>query len=212
MKTISKITLGLATTALLIVGCGEANNATPANTTRVKPIINEESLGLRKTDLYSEKRETVGVKTAHTTNAAGSGIFIDRAFQDAPPMVPHSVEGMIPITFKDNQCVACHAPAVAESMGATPYPASHMTNFRPDSMAIGHTNTTSADLKDISIKKSAKLVGARFNCQLCHAPQGEGQLVENTFQPDFTTSKDGAHRSNWKGTKLMEGINTIDGI
>jgi cytochrome c-type protein NapB len=218
MKTISKITIGLATAALLIVGCGEAEKAAPANTTKVKPIINEESLGLRKTDLYAEKSETVGVKTAYDKNAAGSGKFIERAFQDAPPMIPHDVEGMLPITIKDNQCISCHAPEVAKDMAATPYPSSHMTNFRADT-AIGKNgkitksgieveNTSSDNLKNISIIKKDRLVGARFNCTLCHAPQsGEGQLVENNFEADFT-SKDGARKSAWSGTKLMEGIDT----
>ena len=221
MKTISKITLGLATAALLFVGCGDADKATPANTTKVKPIINEESLGLRKTDLYPEKTETEGVKTKYSKTAAGSGKFIKRAFQDAPPMIPHDVEGMLPITINDNQCIACHDPLVAKDMGATPYPSSHMTNFRANTSIgasgkitkNGHEveNTSSANLKNISIKKENKLVGARFNCSQCHAPQSDGQLVENNFEADFT-SKDGASRSSWNGTKLMEGINTVDGI
>lgn len=221
MKTMSKITLGLATAALLFVGCGDADKATPAKTANVKPIISEESLGLRKTDLYSENTETEGEKTNYAKNAAGSGKFIKRAFQDAPPMIPHDVEGMLPITINDNQCIACHDPAVAKDMGATPYPSSHMTNFRADTALAANgkitksgievENTSSANLKNVSIIKKDRLVGARFNCSQCHAPQSDGQLVKNNFEAEFT-SQDGDKKSAWEGTKLMEGINTVDGI
>ncbi len=205
MKTISKITIGLFTATLLFVGCNETA-ATPAAETTVKATISEESLGLRKTDLYSEKSETFGDQAKYYAGAAGAGYKIKRAFQDAPPMIPHDTEGMVPITINDNQCIACHDPMVAESMGATAYPSSHMTNFRPASYAIKGENTSS--LENISIKEEQKLVGARFNCNQCHATQsGEDLAVGNTFEADFT-STDGASKSSWAGTKLMEGIDT----
>ena len=209
MKTISKITIGLATAALLFVGCGDADKAAPAKEVKVAPTISEESLGLRKTDLYSEKSETVGSQANYHKSAAGSGHKIKRAFQDAPPMIPHDVEGMVPITINDNQCIACHDPMVAKDMGATPYPSSHMTNFRPSSSyALKGENTSDGTLDHISIVKDTKLIGARFNCTQCHAPQsGDDLAVENTFEADFT-SADGASKSSWSGTKLMEGIDT----
>ena len=123
-------------------------------------------------------------------------------------MIPHDVEGMLPITISDNQCSGCHMPEVASSMGATAIPSSHFTNFRPKSVAQSGNNTSSANLSDISIKAESKLVGARYNCSQCHAPQsGDALAVENTFEADFT-SADGASKSSWSGTKLMEGIDT----
>jgi len=216
MKTMSKITIGLVATTLLFVGCNES--ATPATNDGVGKTVTEESLGLRKTDLYSETTETFGDKARYNTAAAGTSKKIKRAFQDAPPMVPHDVEGMLPITIKDNQCIACHDPMVAADMGATPYPSSHMTNFRAATAIASDgriskngvaTDNTSADgLKNVSIKKQSTLVGARFNCSQCHAPQsGDALLVENNFEADFT-SADGATASSWNGTKLMEGIDT----
>jgi len=206
MKIISKLTIGLATAAVLFVGCG--NDATPAKSEVVKPTISEESLGLRKTTLNNEA--VAPAKTSYGKSVAGSGYKIKRAFQDAPPMIPHDTEGMLPIKIGDNQCIACHAPAVAKDMGATPYPPSHMTNFRPKSHAIGGENTSSEKLANISIKKEGKLVGARYNCSQCHAPQSDTPLaVENNFKPEYT-SKDGASKSSWNGTKLMEGINTYE--
>jgi len=205
MKTISKITIGLFTAALLFVGCNETV-ATPAAEAKVKPTISEESLGLRKTDLYSENT-TESDATRYGTSAAGSGYKISRAFQDAPPMIPHDVEGMLPITINDNQCVVCHDPMVAKDMGAIPYPSSHTTNFRPVSVAQSGANTSNANLSDVSIKDEHKLVGARFNCTLCHAPQSDSPAPKNNFEPVFT-STNGASASSWSGTKLMEGIDT----
>ena len=206
MKTISKITIGLFTATLLFVGCNDTA-ATPAAEAKVKPTITEESLGLRKTDLYSEKSETEGDATNYSKSAVGSGHKIARAFQDAPPMIPHDVEGMLPITINDNQCIACHDPMVAKDMGAVPYPSSHTTNFRPASVAQSGANTSSASLANISIKDEHKLVGARFNCTLCHAPQSDSPAPANNFEAVFT-SENGASASSWSGTKLMEGIDT----
>ena len=195
MKLVSKITLSMAVASgIFFAGCA-------SNT------ISEESLGLRKTNLYTEGAETVAEKTSYSKNSAGSGKFINRAFQDAPPMIPHDTDGMLPIKIGNNQCIGCHAPEVAKSVGATPYPPSHMINFRPKSYAVKGENTSDGTLKHISIKKTGKLVGARYNCSQCHAPQSEGQLVENTFTPDFT-STNGARKSSWSDSKLMEGIDT----
>ncbi len=206
MKTMSKITIGLIAATLLFVGCNES--ATPAGKNGVGKTVTEESLGLRKTDLYSEKSETFGDEAKYSKAAAGTSQRIKRAFQDAPPMIPHDTEGMVPITISDNQCTGCHMPEVAPSVGATAIPSSHFTNFRPASQAIHGNNTSNANLGDISIKTETKLVGARFNCTQCHASQsGDALAVENTFEADFT-SADGASKSSWSGTKLMEGIDT----
>ncbi len=220
MKTISKISIGLATAALLFVGCSDAGKATaPAGEAKVIQFQSEESLGLRKTDLYSEASDTVGHEAKYSTQAATTSTKIQRAFQDAPPMIPHDVEGMLPITIKDNQCTGCHMPEVASGMGATPIPISHLTNFRAATAiaadgrisknGVATDNTSEASMSNISIKdNNGKLVGARFNCSQCHAPQsGVDLAVGNTFEADFT-SADGASASSWSGTKLMEGIDT----
>ena len=207
MKTISKITIGLAAVALLFVGCNDASKAAPTKEVKAPKTVTEESLGLRKTDLYSETVETEGDATHYSKSVAGSGHKIARAFQDAPPMIPHDVEGMVPITINDNQCVACHDPMVAKDMGATPYPSSHMKNFRPASVAQSGANTSSASLANISIKDEHKLVGARFNCTQCHASQADAPAPKNNFEAVFTHA-DGASASSWSGTKLMEGIDT----
>ncbi len=207
MKVINKITLGLVAATLLFVGCNE--NAAPAKSEVVKPTISEDSLGLRKTSLYDEAVKPNGTK--YSDSYAGSGHKIERAFQDAPPMIPHDVTGLIPIKIGDNQCLNCHLPDVAKDMGATPIPPSHFTNFRPQSSyAIKGENTSSESLAHISIEKENHLVGARFNCTQCHAPQDTGALaVPNTFEPDYI-DPDGASKSRWNGDRMLEGLNTAE--
>ncbi len=215
MKTITKIGFGIATAVLLFTGC--TDSAMVSNTEAKKQQVSEESLGLRKVDLYSETLVTPD-KTQYSKAAPMSGKYYDRAFQDAPPMIPHDVEGMLPVTISMNQCVDCHMPEMAAAMNATPIPVSHLTDFRPMTTMQGDDlakngkvieNTSTPTREDISIKEGTKLVGARFNCTLCHAPQSEGGLVvESTFKPEFTTS-DGARKSNWVGTKLTEGLDTL---
>jgi len=219
MKVISKITLGLVTATLLFVGCNES--AAPAKAPVVKPTISEESLGLRKSTLNNEDLTPHGTK--YSDSYAGSGHKIERAFQDAPPMIPHDTEGMLPIRVQDgNQCLNCHMPDMAEAMGATPIPVSHFTDFRPVTTIAkdgqlqkdGHDikNTSSEKLMNVSIKptKDGKLYGGRFNCTQCHAPQDTGVLaVPNNFEAAYQET-DGSSNSTWEGTKLMEGINTYE--
>ncbi|WP_373072162.1 nitrate reductase cytochrome c-type subunit [Sulfurimonas sp.] len=212
MKLVTKI--GLCMTAVSVLffnGCNDTAPSAKVERTEavVKPTISEQSLGLRKVDLYSED-SVKPEETKYSKEYAGSGYKINRAFQDAPPMIPHDVEGMLPITINDNQCTSCHMPEVAPSMGATAIPESHFTDFRPKHKFDGKKFEKSIDnnKNEISIKKIGDLAGARFNCSQCHAPQSEGQLVENTFTPEYT-HKDGAEKSSWSGSKLTEGLDTL---
>ena len=218
MKVLNKIALGLAASSLLFtVGC-VANNtsdttATAKTTAKVdlSKSVSEESLGLRKTNLYVEAAETKGAETKYRKSYAGSGQKINRAFQDAPPMIPHDTEGMLPIKIGNNACTGCHMPEVAVSMNATPIPPSHFTNFRPTHNFDGKLFTKSIDnyKNEKSIKKTDKLQGARYNCSQCHAPQSEGDLaVENTFTPEYTTP-DGASKSHWDGSAFEYGLDTV---
>ncbi len=209
MKLEHKLSVGLLAAVLLLAGCNEVKNVAPAAQKSVtQEIVTEESLGLRKTDLYSEA-DTTGDKTSYTTSAAGESKKIPRAFQDAPPMIPHSTEGMLPITIKNNACTGCHLPEVAKDMGATPIPSSHFTDFRPsESYAVKGVNTSSEDLAHVSINPKDRLVGARFNCSQCHAPQSTGDLVvQSTFEPVFS-DKDGATKSSWSGSRFTDALDT----
>ena len=180
----------------------EANSA--ANLTKDdlgnKKEVTEAALGLRKTNLYAED-DTTAMKVEYNTAAPGTSKKIERAFQDAPPMIPHSVEGLLPIKTGNNQCIGCHEPEAAKAagIGATPIPPSHFTNFRPQHKLEGQdfSRVTDANKNEVAIKKLDKMSASRFNCSQCHAPQSTGALaVSNTFQADFS-DKDGASTSTW---------------
>lgn len=194
---ITNIAFGLfAAASILIVGC--ANNQT----------ISEESLSLRKTSMFDESKIT-GDRTEYIKKAAGESKLIDRAFENAPPMIPHDVEGMLPITINNNACTGCHVPGVAEAMNATPIPQSHFTNFRPDTSLAsngkitkeGKTVENTSDFKTVG-KKLGSLSGARFNCSQCHAPQSMATAAPaNEFESSFRDA-DSAKKSN-----LIDNIN-----
>jgi cytochrome c-type protein NapB len=166
--------------------------------------VSERALGLRKADLYAEDK-AAGVKTDYSRPAPGMAKKFERAYKDAPPMIPHSVDGLLPITRENNQCLGCHLPEVAKSMGATPIPVTHFTNYRPltamndgyvvkDGEVLGYDIQNTADIKLAKARKSDTLYQGRFNCTQCHAPQSKTKTdVANTFKPDFGDSRYKAH-------------------
>ena len=50
----------------------------------------------------------------------GQAKRLARSYENAPPLIPHSVKGLLPITKDNNACLGCHDPKVAKSVGATP--------------------------------------------------------------------------------------------
>ena len=171
-----------------------------------KKSISEASLGLRKTDLYSEDK-TQGDKADYNRPAPGTSTNFERAYKDAPPMIPHSVEGLLPITKMNNQCLGCHLPEVAPSVGSTAIPESHFTNYRPETkmqgnmvlkegQVLGSMIGNTSDIVIADAQKSDTLYQGRFNCTQCHAPQSKMKTsVANTFRPDFDNKAYKGHSS-----------------
>ena len=77
-----------------------------------------------------------------------------RSFENAPPVIPHNVDGLLPITAGENACIDCHHPDDAADMDATPAPASHFYDMRRD-------------------KQLEDLLKEQFNLRM---QQGTGQL------------------------------------
>ncbi len=177
-----------------------------------KKTVTEEALGLRKVDLYKEDTAEP-VKADFSRPAPGEAQKFERAFLNAPPMIPHSVEGLLPITKDNNQCLNCHMPEAAKGVGATPLPESHFTNFRPTTVmegsnvvkegkVVGKDIGNTSDIKVAKAKHLKTLYQGRFNCSQCHAPQAKvDTAVANTFTPDF---KDGKGKA---GSTLMDVMN-----
>jgi len=177
--------------------------------------VSEKAMGLRKTDLYSEDT-THGDKADYNRPAPGESTRFERAYKDAPPMIPHSVEGLLPITKMNNQCIGCHMPEVAASVGSTPIPPTHFTNYRPSTVmkgdmvlkegqVLGSMLANTSDIVVADAQLGDTLYQGRFNCTQCHAPQSKMKTsVANTFRPDYGDNDNKAHSS------LMDHMN--DGI
>lgn len=124
--------------------------------------VSEAQMGLSRTSVNAD-----GVPDAFEYRQADpySGGVLPRAFVGAPPQVPHSVDGLVPITRDSNSCVSCHQQP--DRVGKrkvkgqpTPLPKSHYTDVRNNALHMG-----------------------RYNCTQCHAPQADVKsLVGNTFK------------------------------
>ncbi len=170
--------------------------------------ISEESLGLRKTNLYSESK-TAPSAVKYNAPAPGAAKTLQRSYDNAPPLIPHSVDGLLPITAKNNACLGCHMPAAAKGVGATPIPPSHFVDFRPstkvdkkgDIIKDGKVIKNTSDVKVVEHKQKTLYQG-RYNCSQCHVPQANVKpLVKNNFKPDYQSS------SAKKKSNLLDVLN-----
>lgn len=174
MNIKKNILVSLAIAGLILVGC-QTNQG-----------YSENDLGLRKSTLFSENAKIERID--YSGKAAGESELIERAFENAPPMISHSVDDMLPITKESNSCTSCHLPGIAEAVSATPMPKSHFYNFR-----------NNVDMKE-------DMDEARFNCVICHATQVSAPpLVKNKFMPDFR-EENGNVKSNLLDV-INEGVN-----
>lgn len=205
MKKMTKIALSVATLSLFVVGCATGGGD-----------ITAESLSLRKAPVHTEAAVTPQ-KVTYTAAQPGKAKLYQRSFQDAPPLIPHSVKGFVPITKGNNACLGCHMPEVAKSMHATPIPPSHFTSFRPVEVlakngklikkgkVVAKPNGGANEVFETPLH--GKLYAGRYNCTQCHVPQANVKpLVGNTFQPGYK-SPNGAKRSNLIHD-LNAGVNT----
>ncbi len=92
----------------------------------------------------------------YPTNPPGQAKKLERPYQGAPPLIPHSVEGL-GITRSGNDCLACHSEGIEIEKGhiATKVPPSHYVN-----------EYTGQQMKE-------QVIGVRYNCIQCHVPQSE---------------------------------------
>lgn len=98
--------------------------------------------------------------------APGSTKPLPRPYPGAPPSIPHGIEGLT-ITREDNSCLSCHLEGteVAEGHAATKVPPSHFVNPRTKEKTTG------------------AVVGTRYQCLQCHAPQAEGAVPPIAQRP-----------------------------
>ncbi|RUM30269.1 MAG: nitrate reductase cytochrome c-type subunit; periplasmic nitrate reductase electron transfer subunit [Aquifex sp.] len=145
-----------------ILACSVASSSQQA--------ISPEELGIRKAPV--EKEVVAPPKVEYPKAPPGQAKRFQRAYENAPPLIPHSIEGMFPITLKNNACLGCHMPDVAKQVGATPLPPTHFIDFY--------------NLPKGKILKLSDVDKARWNCLLCHRPQANVKpIVKNLFKPEY---------------------------
>ncbi|MCK5847495.1 MAG: nitrate reductase cytochrome c-type subunit [Bacteroidales bacterium] len=165
---------------------------------------NETKLGLIDSDVQKNNDDLAGMPT-YSDSVPGTSLRVERAFENAPPMIPHSVEGLVPITMTINTCTSCHLPEVAIAMESTAMPESHFTNYRPE-VKLGDGTYDIATNKDVTQQSlQGKLNMARYNCTQCHVTQANVDLaIENTFKAVYRKS-DLNNKSNLSDN-ITEGV------
>jgi cytochrome c-type protein NapB len=151
---------------LLSSGCAtappEEKKAVPA------PGVADWTLGL-------EKSAVTGVPvpklSEYGTKDPGDGKLLPRPFALYPPLIPHSVDGLLPVTRAENGCLACHAIDTARTKvkpgDPVPIPPSHYL-----------------DLRNAPTVKRADIAGSRYVCTACHVPQTDARgLAANRYRP-----------------------------
>ncbi len=180
LKTNRMILVGMLILLVFAVGCSKQTapvqqEAAPEAPAAAAPVlVSDDELSYRNEPLMDPSDTPV---PSFEAPDPGDADLMERAFENSPPLIPHTTDGYLPITINDNQCLECHLPENAVDAEATATPASHLYDIRRD-----------VQLKDLN--------PANFNCTQCHATQAEvAPLVANTFEPYFRTD-DGASQSN----------------
>ncbi len=149
-------------------------------------------------------------KVEYTKAAPGTAKRFQRSYENAPPLIPHSIEGLVPITLKNNACLGCHMPSVAAGVGATPLPPTHFKDFYFKTKQKLIKQKLYEDIKAYRARLAKMahkedIAPQRYNCVQCHVPQANAKpLVANTFKPVFRNPKN-KHRSTLN-KQLMEGV------
>lgn len=149
--------------------------------------LSDSEIGLRKSSVENENSVALLGDVNYTGVQAGESVVLERSFENAPPLVSHTMEEMLPITKDNNICLTCHTKELAADMNTKPAPASHYFDFQ--------ANKPSGDT----------VSNERFNCDQCHIAQTDAKpLVGNKFQAVFTSE------ALKKGSDFMESAR--DGV
>ena len=166
--------IGLAIAAVLLaMGCGPVPGP-QATGDRSTGDIPDTALSYRHEPLDSA---AVTPGTRYSDSEPGESQLLERSYENSPPLIPHSLADLLPITTTRNDCLECHHPDAAEDFEATAMPPTHFYDYRRN-----------RQLEDGN--------PAMYNCTQCHVPQADApELVKNRFQPLFRDDA-GRHSSN----------------
>ncbi len=128
-------------------------------------VLSDDAIGLSKTSVFDDPAPA---EFAYSTLDPKQSGVLPRAYEDAPPQIPHRLDKFLPITAKLNKCVGCHDDP--DSIGKK-------VKGEPTAMPESHY---------IKINNERVMANRRYVCTLCHVPQaGVEALVGNTFRDGF---------------------------
>ncbi len=143
------ISLTLATLVATVIGCA----------TTMAPV------SMRGGAVDSADRAPEAKTYSAKTPGVGEQKLITRTFLTQPPVIPHSIEKYVPITYDDNGCLECH---ITDELRGKKLPKMGASHF---------SKTVKADDGSPAVEMS------RYQCDTCHVPQVDAQpLVENAFE------------------------------
>jgi cytochrome c-type protein NapB len=149
MRRLLKTSLALCpflALALFVSGC---ESATPDDVPGRS--IPDHELGLSKMSVFDTPAPA---PVTVLGEAPGKNEPLPRANPEFPPLVPHEIAEMLPITREENLCVECHATVDGNKPIGPEMSPSHFT-----------------DLRGAPGKVGKEVVGARWYCVSCHVPQ-----------------------------------------
>jgi cytochrome c-type protein NapB len=166
--------------------------------------IDEDTLGFIDADLDSDETN-FKMKADFNVDKPAAGNTIERAFENAPPMIPHTTAGFFPIKMDNNICLSCHMPDKVAESGAREISKTHFQSWRP-SLKEENGKYSNPDNSEVFIEKMDVLNNAYFHCSQCHVPQANVTInIKNLFTREFRETF-GIEESDLK-EKVNEGIN-----
>lgn len=170
---------------IIVLGCATVFMGAKADAT-----VNEDSLGLAKVSVDANSALKTEAFSYQGKGPGENNKRIPRAYDNAPPMIPHDISAFGEISKDSNSCVGCHMPEAAKAVGAIAVPQTHLTNLRKGN---------GEDLK-------GELWNGRYNCTQCHAPQAVlDPAVMNRFKGAFRAKTGGEYKTNLM-TTIREGV------
>jgi nitrate reductase (cytochrome), electron transfer subunit len=159
MTRMPRLVIGLtATASLLWLLAGVVRTQSPQT-----GAVSDRQLGLRKTTLADDPLPPVAT---YAEAAPGEGGKLPRAYDGAPPLIPHTIDGFGTITADDNTCLLCHQNGATDPGDPPQVPRSHLVDLR-------HAPDTVREA----------VAGARWVCTSCHVPQTDARpLVGSRFR------------------------------
>ena len=120
--------------------------------------LSASEFGLSASDVFDTPEPEAAAPDA---SEPGEGDTIPRAFQGAPPAIPHAIGDFLPITQEENMCLMCHTDPDMGPVVSEPH---------------------YVDLRNAPGTVRDEIAGARQICVSCHVPLTDAQpLVENRF-------------------------------